>query len=162
VPDSSDLLQLRRVHSESRFCLPAVSSILGITCQQTIDDESDLLEIDLNNPLGSIHRTLRSQTESELITSHAYSSLNQCMVSSSLPDDMFINKQQAKQLRDQTTNTPPMSRLTSSLKSKKRLKKKNSPVPNNANEQIATPIDNTSTSPMKLQKVDSHRQEYIE
>jgi hypothetical protein len=120
----SNHLQLRRANSESRFCLPAVP-------QQNLDDESDLLEIDLNDPIGSMNRTLRTKTESEN------------------KQDEIIPK--LKQSRDQTTNTPPLSTLNSSIKSKKKLKKKTSSSPvNNPNDQIISPVIPSIT---KLQKV---------
>jgi len=129
-------LQLRRANSESRFSLPAVPLPLLIP-QQNLDDESDLLEIDLNDPIGSMNRTLRTKFESEIKTNNENN------------QDQIIPK--IKQNRDQTTNTPPISNLNSSIKSKKKLKKKNSsPLNNNTNDQISSPVIPSIT---KLQKV---------
>ena len=98
----SSRLQLRRANSESRFRLPAVP----ITSSQNLDDEHDLLEIDLNDPIGSMKRTLRSKTESELET---------------LQDTVPLK---VKQSRDQTTNTPPLiSNPNASIKSKKNARR---------------------------------------
>ena len=55
-----------------------------------------------------------------------------------------------KQLRDQTTNTPPFLDSNSSLKSKKKLKKKASPSINHTNNQISSSMIPSIT---KLQKV---------
>ena len=139
----SDQYQLRRVHSESRFCLPEVIPNFLIQSSSIIDDESDLLEINLNLS----QRTLRSKTEPELINSNELNPSDllrnglESSSSSSAIQEMSMNKQRTKQLRDQTTNTPPMSRLTSSMKGKKKTKKKcSSPI---------TPL----VLPTKLQKV---------
>jgi hypothetical protein len=102
----SNRLQLRRANSESRFSLPAVPS----SPQQNLDDECDLLEIDLNNLIGSMNRTLRSTIEPEFENNH------------------YQITSKGKQIRDQTTNTPPISNLNSSIKSKKKLKKKTSSI----------------------------------
>jgi len=126
-------LQLRRANSESRFSLPAVPQSILIP-QQNLEDESDLLEIDLNDPSGSMNRTL--QTESELENTNEN---NQCQIISKV-----------KQIRDQTTNTPPISNLNSSLKLKKKLKKKISPPLNNTNDHVITSVIQPTT---KLQKV---------
>ncbi len=117
----SNRLQLRRANSESRFTLPAVPFLPS----QNVDDENDLLEIDLNDPIGSMSRTLRSKTDSELEI---------------LNDN---NPLKMKQIRDQTTNTPPISDLNASIKSKKKLKIKSSSTLNNTNNPPIT----------KLQKV---------
>lgn len=122
-PTPSNCLQLRRANSESRFSLPAAPSL----SQQNLDDEADLLEIDLNDPIGSMNRTLHTKIESE------------------------NNQSKVKQIRDQTTNTPPISTLNSSIKSKKKLKKKNSsPLNPPTNDQITSPVIPSIT---KLQKV---------
>jgi hypothetical protein len=134
---SSNGLQLRRANSESRFSLPAVS-VPALIPQQNIDDESDLLEIDLNDPIGSMNRTLRSKTEVELKTSQQVTTSN----------DNIPSK--VKQLRDQTTNTPPISNFSSSIKSKKKLKKKSFSPSNSAHDQTPSPVLPPTT---KLQKV---------
>ena len=133
----STILPIRRVNSESRFSLPAVPSSILIP-QQNLDDESDLLEIDLNDPIGSMNRTLRSKTENELNNSNK---INQHLTVSNnnLPSKV-------KQLRDQTTNTPPITSLNLSIKSKKKLKKKISSPSNPISSSI---IPSTT----KLQKV---------
>lgn len=98
VPNSEltiDQLQLRRTNSESRFSLPAVSHHPS---QQNLDDESDLLEIDLNDPIGSMNRTHRAPNT----------------------DTRKENQLKVKQHRDQTTNTPPLSSLDTSIKAKKK------------------------------------------
>ena len=98
VPSSDltiDQLQLRRTNSESRFSLPAVPNLPS---QQNLDDESDLLEIDLNDPIGSMNRTLRTDTRKK--------------------DNN--NQLKVKQHRDQTTNTPPLSSLDTSITAKKK------------------------------------------
>lgn len=129
-------LQLRRANSESRFTLPAVP-ISNIISQQNLDDEYDLLEIDLTDPLGSMTRTL--------ITSYE--------LKNSIDKNQSLTTSNVKQLRDQTTNTPPISNLnSSSIKSKKKLKKKNSSPVNNTNGTIPPPMIPSST---KLQKVSS-------
>lgn len=133
VPNSdnstSNCLQLRRANSESRFKLPAVPSSPTSIYPQILDDEIDLLEIDLNDPIGSMNRTLQTKIELE-------------------------NVSKTKQIRDQTTNTPPISTLNSSIKSKKKLKKKNSSPLNPSTDE---PIP-TQTTPIvtKLQKVKSN------
>ena len=128
-------LQLRRANSESRFSLPAVPSSNQMT-NSNIDDENDLLEIDLNDPTGSMKRTSRSKTESEIVNgieqdyhSKIFHSNNQ----SPSVDELSSPKKPIKQLRDQTTNTPPISTLTSTTKTKKKVKKKGSSSPNNIN-----------------------------
>jgi hypothetical protein len=126
-------LQLRRANSESRFSLPAVPPSILIP-QQNLEDESDLLEIDLNDPSGSMNRIL--QTESELENTNEN---NQYQIISNV-----------KQIRDQTTNTPPISNPNSSMKLKKKLKKKISPPLNNTNDHIISPVIQPTT---KLQKV---------
>jgi hypothetical protein len=113
----SNRLQLRRANSESRFCLPAVPLI----SLQNLDDENDLLEIDLNDPAGSMNRTLRSKTESELETLQ-----DNAIVTTNTTTTNNNNQVKVKQIRDQTTNTPPSFDLNASIKSKKKLKKKNS------------------------------------
>ncbi|CAF3929524.1 unnamed protein product [Rotaria sp. Silwood2] len=139
---TSNQLQLRRANSESRFSLPAVPVPLPIIIpQQNLDDESDLLEIDLNDPIGSMSRTLCSKTEFE------YKKPNenyQYPVKS-----INGHSSNVKQLRDQTTNTPPISNLNLSIKSKKKLKKKNSISLSNTNDQISS---STIPSITKLQK----------
>jgi len=130
----SNHLQLRRANSESRFSLPAVP----LPVLQNLDDENDLLEIDINDPIGSMNRTLQTKFVSKLKTSNNENNQNQ-----------IIPK--IKQNRDQTTNTPPISSLNSSIKSKKKLKKKNSsPVNPIPNDQIISPVIPSIT---KLQKV---------
>lgn len=130
-----------------------------------VDDESDLLEINLNQ------RTLRSKTESELSnsneprTSALIPNGLESSSSSSAIQEMSMNKQRTKQLRDQTTNTPPMSRLTSSIKGKKKVKKKSASPVNSASPDAAATINSPNTHPpsypspvpttTKLQKVKS-------
>jgi hypothetical protein len=104
----SNQLQLRRANSESRFSLPAVPLI---SSSQNLDDENDLLEIDLNDPIGSMHRTLRSKTEPEL---ENFKNNN--------------NQLKVKQIQDQTTNTPPILNLNTSKKLKKKISTNDSPV----------------------------------
>jgi hypothetical protein len=158
-------LQLRRANSESRFSLPAVPS-----SNSNLDDESDLLEIDLNDPTGSIKRTARSKTESEIPNSndidYHFKSFNTTNQSPSV-DELSSTKKQIKQLRDQTTNTPPISSLNIAMKPKKKLKKKVSSPPMNTNGQLTPTRTNppavivhsssssttTSTYRSKLQKV---------
>jgi len=124
---SLNQVQLRRANSESRFTLPAVPSSIIIP-QQNLDDESDLLEIDLNDPFGSMNRKLTtSKLEYELKTSIENS---QNLNTSS---KNFSSK--VKQLRDQTTNTSPISNLNSSIK----LKKKISSRLKNTNESVSPP-----------------------
>ncbi|UJR21205.1 hypothetical protein I4U23_024302 [Adineta vaga] len=127
-------LQLRRANSESRFTLPAVPPQSTIISPQNLDDECDLLEIDLSNPIGSLDRTIPSKLENDFkITTTS--------------NDNFISK--GKQLRDQTTNTPPMKTINSSIKTKKKLKKKESTLSNHVNESVPTP---TILPTKKLQK----------
>ncbi|CAF4330794.1 unnamed protein product, partial [Adineta steineri] len=136
-------LQLRRANSESRFSLPAVPPPSILISNSNIDDESDLLEIDLNDPTGSISRAARSKTESELnnnnnnttTNNNNNNNINTLSSSNQLSsmNDLTLPKKQIKQLRDQTTNTPPISSLTSSIKPKKKLKKKGSNSPNHTN-----------------------------
>ncbi|CAF3809703.1 unnamed protein product [Rotaria magnacalcarata] len=99
-----------------------------------IDDECDLLEIDLNDPMGSMKRASRSKTESEININNdinydrmLFNTTNQ----SPSFDRIYFPKTQKKQLKDQTTNTPPISNLNSTMKTKKKLKKKGSSSPNN-------------------------------
>jgi hypothetical protein len=129
-------LELRRANSESRFSLPAVPPSIQITNNSNIDDESDLLEIDLNDPTGSMKRTSRSKTESEINNSndqdYRLKTFHPTNQSPSI-DELSSPKKQIKQLRDQTTNTPPISSLNSTTKIKKKLKKKGSSSPNNTN-----------------------------
>lgn len=94
-----DQLQLRRTNSESRFSLPAVPNYN--TSPANLDDESDLLEIDLNDPIGSMNRTCRTQHTDTLKRENS-------------------NPTKVKQHRDQTTNTPPLSTLEPSIKAKKK------------------------------------------
>ncbi|UJR28278.1 hypothetical protein I4U23_009527 [Adineta vaga] len=159
VPSIMDQLQLRRVNSESRFSLPAVPPTILIT-NSNIDDESDLLEIDLNDPSGSKIRAARSKTESELANnsnqtdSHlrTLSTTNQLLSM----DEIVTPRKPVKQLRDQTTNTPPISSLTSSFKMKKKLKKKGSSSPSNTNGHHTTSthtngqISPTRTNPLPI------------
>ncbi|CAF4414696.1 unnamed protein product [Rotaria socialis] len=133
VPLATDHIQLRRTNSESRFCLPAVRSAV-LMSNSNIDDECDLLEIDLNDPMGSMKRTSRSKTESEININNDinydrifFNTTNQ----SPSFDRIYFPKTQKKQLKDQTTNTPPISNLNSTMKTKKKLKKKGSSSPNN-------------------------------
>ncbi|CAF1577129.1 unnamed protein product [Rotaria magnacalcarata] len=133
VPLATDNIQLRRTNSESRFCLPAVRSTV-LMSNSNIDDECDLLEIDLNDPMGSMKRASRSKTESEININNdinydrmLFNTTNQ----SPSFDRIYFPKTQKKQLKDQTTNTPPISNLNSTMKTKKKLKKKGSSSPNN-------------------------------
>ncbi|CAF3381368.1 unnamed protein product [Rotaria sp. Silwood1] len=137
---TSKQLQLRRANSESRFSLPAVPLPLLIP-QQNLDDESDLLEIDLNDPIGSMNRSSCSKTEYE------YKKTNENYQYST--KSINGHSSNIKQLRDQTTNTPPISSLNSSIKSKKKLKKKPSSPLNNTSDQISS---STFPSISKLQK----------
>lgn len=135
VPMMMNHLQLRRANSESRFSLPAVPPSIIIS-NSNIDDESDLLEIDLNDPTGSMKRTLRSKTESELLTNNDFNyhlKLFNTTNQSPSVDELSTTRKYIKQLRDQTTNTPPISTLNSSIKTKKKLKKKISSPTNNTN-----------------------------
>ena len=173
VPTGLNLLQLRRVNSESRFSLPAVPPPF-LTANSNLDDESDLLEIDLNDPTGSMSRTERSKTESEIIhrnemNSHV-KSFHTTNPSPSI-DRLSSMRTQTKQLRDQTTNTPPIANLNSTGKPKKKLKKKATSPPiktngHHANGQtsptrtsppaLMLPLTTTTTTnpnPQKLQKV---------
>ncbi|CAF1131954.1 unnamed protein product [Adineta steineri] len=141
VPNFTPLtqLQLRRANSESRFTLPAVPIM---NSQQNLDDESDLLEIDLTDPIGSMNRTLSSKFEYESKPSIVN---NQHL---SMSNDNFKSK--IKQLRDQTTNTPPLSSLKLSMKSsKKKLRKKDISPLSNIIESLASPINPPTR---KLQK----------
>jgi hypothetical protein len=135
LPIVMNHLQLRRANSESRFSLPAVPPSIIIN-NSNIDDESDLLEIDLNDPTGSMNRTARSKTESEIANSNDINyhvkSFNTNNQSPSV-DELSSTKKPIKQLRDQTTNTPPISSLNLSTKIKKKVKKKCPPSPNNTN-----------------------------
>ncbi|CAF1169552.1 unnamed protein product, partial [Adineta ricciae] len=133
-------LQLRRANSESRFTLPAVPSPTIIS-PLNADEECDLLEIDLSHPNASASKTLPAKVEHELQTN------TQCRSSSS---ENFISK--GKQLRDQTTNTPPMEPINASIKAKKKSKKKEVPAPSSTNS-----IKTSAPSPVipptkKLQK----------
>jgi hypothetical protein len=167
VPIMMNHLQLRRANSESRFSLPAVPPLTLMT-NSNLDDESDLLEIDLNDPTGSMKRTGRSKTESEIPNSNdrdyhfkSFHSTNQ----SPSADELSSTKKQIKQLRDQTTNTPPISSLNSNMKPKKKLKKKASSPPINTNGHLTPTRTNppvvilpsssstTNTNCSKLQKV---------
>ncbi|CAF1135890.1 unnamed protein product, partial [Adineta ricciae] len=136
VPTITNNLQLRRVNSESRFSLPAVPPTILIT-NGNLDDESDLLEIDLNDPIGSMNRTEHSKTETNLTSNSNPSDYNLVTLTtneqSSSMEEIILRKKPTKQLRDQTTNTPPMSTLSSSFKTKKKLKKKGSSSPSNTN-----------------------------
>ncbi|CAF0755721.1 unnamed protein product [Adineta steineri] len=145
-------LQLRRANSESRFSLPAVPPPSILISNSNIDDESDLLEIDLNDPTGSTSRAARSKTESELnnnnnnITTNNNNNNNNINTLSSSNqlssmNDLTLPKKQIKQLRDQTTNTPPISSLTSSIKPKKKLKKKGSNSPNHTNGHLINSME---------------------
>lgn len=150
VPAMTDRLQLRRANSESRFSLPAVPPPIIIP-NSNIDDESDLLEIDLNDPTGSMKRTERSKTESEITNSNDMNSYTMVFHSSnqspSISELARANKQ-TKQLRDQTTNTPPISNLNSSIKTKKKLKKKLSTPSTNVNGHHSVSTNtNGQTSP---------------
>ena len=91
----------------------------ALISNSNIDDESDLLEIDLNDPTGSMNRTSRSKTVSELTNSNdlnyhlkSFNTTNQ----SPSANELSAPKNQIKQLRDQTTNTPPISSLNSTIK----------------------------------------------
>ena len=157
VPISTNRLRLRRANSESRFSLPAVPPSILIV-NSNIDDESDLLEIDLNDPTGSLNRAARSKTESELANRYARadrSNSRHTTVQFPSANELSSSHRQIKQLRDQTTNTPPISNFNSSAKMKKKLKKKGSSSPNNINYEVTTPTQNngpmtpTSLSPTR-------------
>ena len=183
VPAGLNQLQLRRVNSESRFSLPAVPPPF-LTANSNLDDESDLLEIDLNDPAGSMSRTERSKTESEIMhrnemNSHA-KTFHTTNPSQSI-DRLSSTRTQTKQLRDQTTNTPPISNLNLTGKPKKKLKKKatSPPIKTNGHHTngqttptqtnppvLMLPSSSTSTTtttttanptPQKLQKVCLYR-----
>ena len=167
VPTSANNhLQLRRANSESRFSLPAVPPPI-IMSNSNLDDESDLLEIDLNDPTGSLKRTARSKTESEIPNSndsdYHFKSLHTTNFSPSV-DELSSTRKQVKQLRDQTTNTPPISSLNCATKPKKKLKKKASSTSINTNGQLTPTRTNppaivvpssptTNVNRSKLQKV---------
>lgn len=146
-----DHLKLRRANSESHFSLPTVPPAIIIP-NSNLDDESDLLEIDLTDPTGSMNRTIRSKTVSEILNSNdatyylnAFDSSNQ----SPSVDELSSARKQTKQLRDQTTNTPPISTFNSTTKTKKKLKKKISSPTANANDQhsISTYTNGQITPP---------------
>ncbi len=152
VPVMMNHLQLRRANSESRFSLPAVPPSIIIS-NSNIDDESDLLEIDLNDPTGSMKRTERSKTESELSNNNDINyHLKSFNITNQSPsvDELSSTKKQIKQLRDQTTNTPPISSLNSTNKIKKKIKKKGSSSPNNTNgyHTSSTHTNGQMTSPV--------------
>ncbi|CAF0865041.1 unnamed protein product [Rotaria sordida] len=160
VPLIMDNLQLRRTNSESRFSLPAVPLPIQIS-NSNIDDESDLLEIDLNDPIGSMNKTARSKTESELIhnnnnnndINYYQKSFNTTNQSPSV-DKLSSPNMQIKQLRDQTTNTSPISNLNSTIKTKKKLKKKGSSSPNNTNNHHINPTyNNGQTTPAVISPI---------
>ena len=150
VPSTTNnYLQLRRTNSESCFSRKTST----ISTPMSNDDDSDLLEIDLNNPIDSINRTYRSKTESELSNHnidiiYSQQSLNQL----SLPKI---------QLRDQTTNTPSISNLN--LITKTKTKKKNSlSFKDKSTSMISNDLSSTLTnshsillhsSPMYFQKL---------
>jgi hypothetical protein len=81
-------------------------------------------------------RTTRSKTESEIPVNYdrnyQLKSFNTTNQSPSV-DELSSTRKQIKQLRDQTTNTPPISSFNSTNKIKKKLKKKISSPPNNTN-----------------------------
>ena len=150
-----DQLQLRRVYSESRFSLPEAPSA-SLTSPDMFDDELDLLEIDLNDPEGTSNHIFRAKMDSELIHSNAYrssSNITRSIGSVPLISDALSSRQRPKQLRDQTTNTPPMSTLTSSIKAKKKLKKKSSSPISNTPDRLASPVATSPVLSTKLQKV---------
>jgi hypothetical protein len=154
VPTTMNQLQLRRANSESRFSLPAVPTSIQIP-NSNIDDESDLLEIDLNDPTGSMNRAARSKTESELTNSndkngHLKTTFHTTNQSPSV-DELSSSKKPIKQVRDQTTNTPPISSLSSTNKTKKKLKKKSPPSPNhmNGHHTNSTHINDQNISPTR-------------
>lgn len=136
VPQTMDRLRLRRTNSESRFSLPAVPLSTVIT-NSNLDDESDLLEIDLNDPTGSTKKTSRSKTESEISNNNKNDNnfivVHDSKQVSSVDNKLYCRQPQVKQLRDQTTNTPPLSSLNSTTKIKKKVKRKGSSSPNNTN-----------------------------
>ena len=167
VPTIENRLQLRRANSESRFRLPAVP-----LSNSNLDDESDLLEIDLNDLTGSLNRAARSKTESELVkTSERIDYQVRQMISKPIQYSPTVEQfsSNKKQLRDQTTNTPPISSLNSTMKIKKKLKKKGSTSPSTVTHsngpqtptKVTPPAVILSTSPEppshvsrpKLQKV---------
>lgn len=154
VPTITDHLQLRRVNSESRFSLPAVPPTILVT-NSNLDDESDLLEIDLNDPVGSMTRTEHSKAETDLTINSNPSDYNLTTLTpndqSSSMEEIVIRKKPVKQLRDQTTNTPPMSTLSSSFKTKKKLKKKGSSSPSHTNgHHTNTTHTNDQISPTRV------------
>lgn len=153
VPASINHLRLRRANSESRFSLPAVPPSILIS-NSNIDDESDLLEIDLNDPMGSLNRAGRSKTESELAKRYERidrSSAHSTTVQFPSANELSSSRQQTKQLRDQTTNTPPISNFNSSVKLKKKLKKKGASSPNTINNEVtASTQSNGSMTPTSL------------
>ena len=151
VPTIDHHLQLRRANSESRFRLPAVppaSSFLLIN--SNLDDESDLLEIDLNDPTGSINRAARSKTESEIAqTSERIDHQLRQLISKPLHYHPSVDELSStrKLLKDQTTNTPPISSLNLTMKGKKKLKKKGSTSPSNSTSQNNGPSSPTRIVP---------------
>jgi len=99
-----------------------------------LDDESDLLEIDLNDPIGSMNR----------IWNNTY-------------QDLPIEPQ-IKQSRDQTTNTSPTEDFSSQVKLRKKSKKKsNSSSTAHSSDEIShhhhQQQQHPSTVVSKLQKV---------
>ena len=140
VPAPMHALRLRRANSESRFSLPAVPPPVLIP-NSNIDDESDLLEIDLNDPMGALNSAARSKTESELGTAYERESRPTARhAGGAYPSSIELSSpnKPIKQLRDQTTNTPPLSSLNSTTKVKKKLKKKGSSSPNHTTAQHTT------------------------
>ena len=140
VPTPMHALRLRRANSESRFSLPAVPPPVLIP-NSNMDDESDLLEIDLNDPMGPLNSAARSKTESELGAAFERESRSTSRQTGGVyPSSIELSStnKPIKQLRDQTTNTPPLSSLNSTTKVKKKLKKKGSSSPSHTTAQHTT------------------------
>ena len=132
--------------------MPSTSVIVP----DTFDDENDLLEIDLNDPQGFINHPFRLRADSELMNSNEYRSSSAASYSiGSVPliNDALLCRQRPKQLRDQTTNTPPMSTLTASMKARKKLRKKSSSPISNTPDRLASPAPTSPALSTKLQKV---------
>jgi hypothetical protein len=128
----------------------------SLTSPDMFDDEIDLLEIDLNDPPGTSNHSFRPKNDPEPINSNAYrssSTFARSIGSVPLINDGLPSKQRSKQLRDQTTNTPPMPMLTASMKAKKKLKKKGSSPISNTPERLTSPVATSPVSSTKLQKV---------
>ena len=114
--------------------------------QQLADDETDdLLEIDLNHP--------EQLNNGEQIGTKDFPTVQKHPTNDTISQTSTIT-QRPKELRDQTTNTVPLSERKSSNKSKKKVKRKS--------PSTTQPITSNSNSPTtvfasRLQKVDKVR-----